>query len=178
MAGSQLRPSASAPSVRQRMQATLRRDTPPELKIRSLLHRRGYRFRVDARPLKSQKSRADIVLKRFRVAVYIDGCFWHGCPLHATWPKANASWWREKIESNRYRDARANAVLMASGWVVVRIWEHEDPSTALDRIVHQLESRPIGLSGSALPKPSASGKMVPLDGKDDPNQPRRRAQRS
>ena len=141
MARSQLRPSASAPPVRQRMQATLRRDTPAELKIRSLLHRRGYRFRVDVRPLKSQKSRADIVLKRFRVAVYVDGCFWHGCPLHATWPRANGTWWREKIESNRDRDARANAVLIASGWVVVRIWEHEDPISASERIVAAVRSR-------------------------------------
>src|SRR6266851_3436268 len=102
------RPSASSPSVRQRMQATGRRDTPPELEIRSLLHRRGYRFRVDVSPVSSSRSRADIVFSGLKVAVYIDGCFWHGCPVHGTWPKSSSDWWRKKIEANRDRDARAS----------------------------------------------------------------------
>lgn len=71
---------------------------------------------------------------RLRVAVYVDGCFWHGCPLHGTWPKANADWWREKIERNRRRDDETNHILDAAGWTVVRVWEHEDPKGAADRI--------------------------------------------
>src|SRR5260370_24834470 len=98
------------------MRTTGRRDTPPELRIRSLLHRRGYRFRVDVSPVLATRSRADIVFRRLKVAVYIDGCFWHGCPLHGTWPKANADWWRSKIESNRSRDRKTIASLVASGW--------------------------------------------------------------
>ena len=129
------RPRASAPSVRERMQATGRRDTPPELQIRSLLHRQGYRYRVDISPLENFRSRADIVFPRLRVAVYIDGCFWHGCPLHGTWPKAHGDWWRDKIESNRERDSRANAILVSSGWTVVRIWEHEDPVEAAEKVI-------------------------------------------
>ena len=136
-----VRPSASAPAVRRRMQSTGRRDTPPELRVRSLLHRIGYRFRVDISPMSSIRSRADIVFPRLKVAVYLDGCFWHGCPLHATWPKANADWWRNKIEANRQRDRTATATLLASGWSVLRIWEHEEPTNAVKAIVSELRSR-------------------------------------
>jgi DNA mismatch endonuclease (patch repair protein) len=123
------------------MQATARRDTPPELEIRSLLYRRGYRYRVDMSPLANHRSRADIVFTRLRVAVYIDGCFWHGCPLHGTWPKVNGEWWRNKIEANRQRDREATAVLLRAGWSVLRIWEHEEPESALNLIVAELQSK-------------------------------------
>jgi DNA mismatch endonuclease (patch repair protein) len=73
--------------------------------------------------------------------VYVDGCFWHGCPEHGTWPKANATWWREKIEANRRRDGSVTAELIASGWSVLRIWEHEEPVRAVERILTELQSR-------------------------------------
>jgi DNA mismatch endonuclease (patch repair protein) len=115
------------------MRSTPQRDTKPELALRSLLHAHGLRFRVD-QPLLGRR-RADVVFSRARVAVYVDGCFWHGCPLHATWPKANSDWWREKILENRRRDRDTNERLAANGWLVIRIWEHEDPSVAAERIV-------------------------------------------
>jgi DNA mismatch endonuclease, patch repair protein len=71
------------------------------------------------------RSRADVIFKRAKIAIFIDGCFWHGCPEHATWPASNAAWWRTKIETNRLRDARVTNLLQEAGWSVVRIWEHE-----------------------------------------------------
>jgi DNA mismatch endonuclease (patch repair protein) len=121
-----------------------RRDTTPELAIRSELHRRGFRFRVDRAPLPGLRSRADIVFGPARVAVYVDGCFWHSCPEHATRPKANAEWWERKLTRNQERDRETNQVLTENGWTVVRVWEHEDPVVAADRIEtvlrRQLES--------------------------------------
>jgi DNA mismatch endonuclease, patch repair protein len=111
-----------------------RRDTLPELALRSELHRRGLRFRVDRAPLPGLRSRADIVFGPARVAVYVDGCFWHSCPEHATQPKANAEWWEQKLKRNRERDAQTNRALRENGWEVVRIWEHEDPVAAADRV--------------------------------------------
>ena len=120
------RPSASSESVRRRMQETLRRDTPGELALRSAAHRLGLRFRVDWR-LPGLRRRADLAFVRARVAVFVDGCFWHGCPEHGTWPKTNAEWWRTKIEGNRRRDAETDRALRAAGWTVVRVWAHQDP---------------------------------------------------
>jgi DNA mismatch endonuclease (patch repair protein) len=90
------------------------------------------RFRVDVAPIRGLRRRADVVFSRAKVVVYVDGCFWHGCPQHATWPKANAAFWREKIEANRARDHDTNIRLYDSGWVVLRFWEHADPETAAD----------------------------------------------
>lgn len=116
------------------MRANRSRDTKPERRIRSLLHRRGLRFRVDVSPLPGVRRRADIVFSRARVAVFVDGCFWHGCPEHATWPKANAKFWREKIEANRARDLDTNRKFEEAGWTVIRVWEHEEPRDAAARI--------------------------------------------
>jgi DNA mismatch endonuclease (patch repair protein) len=116
------------------MEITRRRDTPGEVAIRSLLHRRGLRYRVDEPPLPGLRRRADVVFRSARVAVFVDGCFWHGCPIHGTWPKANASWWRAKIEANRRRDADTDRRLAAAGWTVVRAWAHEDPSQVAERV--------------------------------------------
>jgi DNA mismatch endonuclease (patch repair protein) len=129
------------------MRTTGRRDTPPELRVRSLLHRNGYRFRVDLSPVSATRSRADIVFARLKVAVYVDGCFWHACPLHGTWPKANADWWRSKIESNWIRDRKTDAALRASGWLVVRIWEHDEPVDALSMITAALQTRSARFDG-------------------------------
>ena len=118
-----------------------RRDTTPELAIRSELHRRGFRFRVDRAPLPGLRSRADIVFGPARVAVYVDGCFWHSCPAHGTRPKANAKWWERKLNRNQERDRETDRVLREHGWAVVRIWEHEDPVAAADRVVETVRDR-------------------------------------
>jgi len=118
-----------------------RRDTLPELAIRSELHRRGLRFRVDRAPLPGLRSRADVVFGPARVAVYVDGCFWHSCPEHGTRPKANADWWEQKLQRNRERDAETDHTLTEHGWEVVRIWEHEDPVVAADRVEEAVASR-------------------------------------
>ncbi len=116
------------------MLATRRRDTKPELAIRALLHRWGYRYRVDVAPVPGLRRRADILFPRVRLAVFVDGCFWHGCPIHGTWPKANAGWWRAKIEANRSRDRDTDSRLEEEGWYAVRVWEHEEPREAAERI--------------------------------------------
>jgi DNA mismatch endonuclease, patch repair protein len=133
-------PSSAAVSAR--MRRTPRRDTPAELELRSLLHGRGWRFFVDRAPLASnRRKRADIVFPRYRVAVFLDGCFWHGCPIHGTAPKANAAWWRAKLDANQRRDTATNAELETAGWAVVRVWEHEDPIAAADRVERALRRR-------------------------------------
>jgi DNA mismatch endonuclease (patch repair protein) len=115
------------------METTKRRDTEPELALRSELHRLGYRFRVDFR-LDGTRRRADIVFPREQIAVYVDGCFWHGCPLHGTMPKQNREWWQAKLEANKKRDHETNDHLRAAGWVVLRFWEHEDPSASARQV--------------------------------------------
>jgi DNA mismatch endonuclease (patch repair protein) len=115
------------------MTAQRRRDTQPEVELRRALHRLGLRFRIDRAPLPTVRSRADIVFSRARVAVFVDGCFWHGCPTHGTLPKANRDWWKQKLLTNRERDNRVSACLMEGGWLPIRVWEHQDPQvTALD----------------------------------------------
>lgn len=111
-----------------------RRDTKPELELRRILHARGLRFRVDRAVLADRRRRADVVFGPTKVAAFVDGCFWHGCPQHATWPKANEEYWREKIETNQLRDRDTDDRLRTLGWEVVRIWEHEDPAMAADRL--------------------------------------------
>src|SRR6478735_3288497 len=102
------------------MQQQRRRDTKLEVEIRRRLHSLGYRFRVDHRPEPSLRTRGDIVFTRRRVVVFVDGCFWHGCPEHATSPKNNADWWRGKLAANVGRDRRADKALTGLGWKVVR----------------------------------------------------------
>lgn len=128
-------PPASSAVVRRRMQSTRRRDTPKELALRRALHRRGLRYRVDAPPMAGMRRRADMVFAKARVAVYVHGCFWHGCPEHATSPKANAEWWRSKLDANRRRDEDTRRRLEDLGWRVVEVWEHEDSERAADRVM-------------------------------------------
>ena len=125
------------------MKRVRRRDTKPEVGLRTLLHRMGLRYRVDEKPLAGLRRKADLVFRRTKVAVYVDGCFWHGCPLHATWPKQNAAFWREKIETNRRRDADTDARLVAAGWAVVRVWEHEDSAEAAGRVAEAVRARSV-----------------------------------
>lgn len=107
------------------MRTTRQRDTVAELALRRALSRLGLRYRLQQAPLAGLRRRADLVFGPARVAVFVDGCFWHSCPLHATQPKANAAWWRAKLAANRRRDADTNRRLEAAGWRVVRVWEHE-----------------------------------------------------
>jgi DNA mismatch endonuclease, patch repair protein len=116
------------------MQQTGRRDTPPELALRRALHAMGFRYRVDRAPVRGLRRRADIVFPAARVAVFVDGCFWHGCPDHGTWPKSNGAWWRAKIQANKSRDADTNELLAQAGWRVIRVWAHEDPEVAAKEI--------------------------------------------
>jgi len=138
--GDLLRPAASSDAVRRRMQSTPRRDTRPEVELLSQLHRLGLRYRVDTSPLPGSRGRADIVFKGPKLAVYVDGCFWHGCPIHGKVPKTNALWWNEKIEKNKLRDERASQELRRSGWRVVRVWEHENPADAAKRIAKRINT--------------------------------------
>src|SRR5262245_33463041 len=102
------------------------RDTAPEVSLRRELHRRGLRYRVSLRPLPGLRSTADIVFTRAKVAVYVDGCFWHSCPEHGSMPAANRDWWRQKLERNKERDREAEKALAQAGWACIRVWEHED----------------------------------------------------
>jgi DNA mismatch endonuclease (patch repair protein) len=123
------------------MQATRGRDSRPEVLLRRILHRRGLRFRVNTLVLPSLRRRADIVFPGAQVAVYVDGCFWHGCPEHVVWPRTNVEWWRKKIGSTKRRDRDTDRRLAEAGWLVIRIWEHEDPVEAADAIEANVRSR-------------------------------------
>ncbi|WNG93676.1 very short patch repair endonuclease [Mycobacterium sp. ITM-2016-00318] len=117
---------ASSRAVRASMRGNRRRDTRPELALRRHLHAMGLRYRVDFAPLQeARRLRADIVFTRARVAVFIDGCFWHKCPYHYRPARSNADFWTAKIEGNHQRDALSNAALRDAGWTVLRFWEHE-----------------------------------------------------
>jgi DNA mismatch endonuclease, patch repair protein len=116
------------------MKKVRRTGTSAEMELRRALHARGLRYRVNAAALPDKRRRVDIAFPATRVAVFVDGCFWHGCPDHATWPASNADFWRQKIETNRRRDRDTDAQLQNAGWQVLRIWEHEDPASAADRI--------------------------------------------
>lgn len=131
----------SSPQVSERMSRARREHTSPERALRSALHRRGLRFRVQ-RPLPFDRRRkADIAFPGARVAVFVDGCFWHSCPEHATFPKANEQFWREKLQRNCQRDAETDAGLEAVGWLAIRVWEHEDPLEAAARIATAVAER-------------------------------------
>lgn len=109
-------------------------DTSPELAVRSELRRRGLRFRVHERPVPALRREADVVFASLRVAAFVDGCFWHGCPRHRSQPRANAEWWREKIAANRRRDRQTTSLLRRAGWRIVRAWEHEPAARVARRI--------------------------------------------
>jgi DNA (cytosine-5)-methyltransferase 1 len=134
-------PAASSPEALLRMVSTRRRDTPGEVELRQLLHRCGLRFRVDHQILPGSRRRADIAFTKAKVAVYVDGCFWHSCPAHRTKPKANATWWAAKLATNRRRDIDTNRQLRKAGWHVERVWEHEAPETAAARIEDIVRAR-------------------------------------
>jgi len=116
--------------VRQR-----RSSTAPEVALRKELHRRGRRYRINYQlPLPGVRRRADIAFPSLRIAVFVDGCYWHACPVHATWPQSSADWWRAKLEGNVRRDRDTDQRLADADWISLRIWEHDDPIAAADRI--------------------------------------------
>lgn len=127
---------------RRNMRANRRRDTRPELALRSLLHRQGFRYRTDYRiDTGTLKPRPDVAFTRQRVAVFVDGCFWHSCPDHGRDPKQNTGYWSPKLQRNRERDAQQTEALTEAGWLVIRIWEHEDPDAAVERIATEVRRR-------------------------------------
>jgi len=107
-----------------------RAGTDVELVLRKELYRTGLRYQVDYEVLKNPRHVADVAFPGLKIAIFVDGCFWHGCPEHATWPKQNAEFWRQKIEKNRLRDADTNSRLLEVGWTVLRFWAHESPVEA------------------------------------------------
>lgn len=129
------------PAVRRRMQRQRRRDTAAEMVVRRAVWARGLRYRVDVPPVQGSRRRADMVFSRVKVAVWIDGCFWHRCPLHGTFPKSNRDWWIEKLARNVERDRDTDLLLQAQGWVSHRVWEHEDPEMAADVIARLVAER-------------------------------------
>ena len=114
------------------------RDTKPEMLVRSLVHRRGLRYRVSQRPIANVRRTADLVFRRAKVAVNVDGCFWHGCEQHYKEPKTNTEYWRNKIDGNRRRDRETDELLTAAGWLALRFWEHEDPAEVAETIEHSV----------------------------------------
>jgi DNA mismatch endonuclease (patch repair protein) len=116
------------------MRRQARDSTGPEMKVRKLLHAQGLRYRVQVPVPDMTRRTMDICFQRAKVAVYIDGCFWHGCPKHATAPKANADWWRAKLERNQRRDVETSVHLEELGWTVMRFWAHEPPADVVEII--------------------------------------------
>jgi DNA mismatch endonuclease (patch repair protein) len=128
-----------ADQVRRQMQSQKTSGTRMELEVRRRLHALGYRYRVDRNLLRDHNYRGDIVWSGRRLVVFLDGCFWHGCPLHGTTPKSNTHWWRNKIESNRERDQRVDDLLGQRGWTVLRFWEHDDTTEIVESVVKHLD---------------------------------------
>jgi DNA mismatch endonuclease (patch repair protein) len=123
------------------MRANRGRDTGPELALRRALHARGLRYRVDHPLPFDRRRRADILFTRAKVAVFIDGCFWHGCPEHGTTPRTNSAFWAEKIARNRARDEDTTDRLREAGWLVLRFWEHEVPDRCAATVARTVERR-------------------------------------
>ena len=135
---------ASSPAVRRSMQGNRSRDTSPELQVRRYLHSVGLRYRVHTRPIKDWNRKADIVFPRAKTVVFVNGCFWHGCPEHYKEPKTNTSYWSPKIKRNVERDAETFTRLKSEGWSVIVLWEHEDLKKKSEKIatrIRKLQAR-------------------------------------
>ncbi|MFG2782424.1 very short patch repair endonuclease [Streptomyces prunicolor] len=129
-------PSSAAVSARMSRQSS--RDTVPEVAVRRLLHAEGLRYRVNVPVPGIPRRTIDIVFSKAKIAIFMDGCFWHGCPEHATQPKSNAEWWRAKLDKNMARDAETTEHLLAEGWTVLRFWEHETADGVAQQIAASL----------------------------------------
>ncbi|HLZ09179.1 MAG TPA: very short patch repair endonuclease [Chloroflexota bacterium] len=140
---------ATTPAIRRTMQGCRGRDTSSELALRSAVHRLGLRYSVDMRPVDGVRRKADLVFRRERFAVFMDGCFWHGCPHHYSAPVSHAEFWETKLTTNRLRDSETDRLLSESGWAVLRVWEHEDAGLAARRVsdaLVELRARRDGLN--------------------------------
>lgn len=133
---------ADAERVRRVMRGNRSRDTLPEMAVRRELHRRGLRYRVDYRPLPHARRRSvDIAFTRAKIAVLIDGCFWHACPVHYVASTTRVDYWQPKIAHNVQRDAETNRLLEEAGWTVLRFWEHEIPADVADMVEEAVRIR-------------------------------------
>ncbi|PWK79409.1 T/G mismatch-specific endonuclease [Lentzea atacamensis] len=135
-------PPASSETTSRVMRRTRRTGTAPELAVRRALHRRGLRYLVDvAPPGTNRRRRVDVLLRGAKIALFVDGCFWHSCPEHGQVPKANREWWEVKLRGVVVRDRDTDLQLAAAGWLVVRVWEHDDPEQVADRVVALVAAR-------------------------------------
>lgn len=132
---------ASSAATRRSMQGNRSRDTQPELAVRRLVHAAGLRYYVNRRIPGVTRRSADLVFPRTKVAVFIDGCFWHGCPKHYIRPKTNPDYWTAKIEGNRRRDAATDQELAEAGWLVLRFWEHQPALEVASKITDAVRAR-------------------------------------
>ena len=123
------------------MRSNTRRDTKPEKALRSALFKRGLRYRIDSRPLSHVNRRADIVFRPVKVAIFMHGCFWHGCPDHGVLPTRNSAFWTEKIQRNKQRDRETLQFLEQAEWIAVTVWEHDDLETAASEIAQLVAGR-------------------------------------
>jgi DNA mismatch endonuclease (patch repair protein) len=140
------------------MQRQPTRDTAPEMQLRRALHAAGLRYRVDAPPLPRLRRRVDLVFGPAQVAVFVDGCFWHGCPEHgARTPHANSGYWADKVRRNRERDADTCRRLHEAGWLALRVWEHEDVQQAARLVAEAVRSRRPGPPALRRPAPAGGG---------------------
>ena len=148
------------------MQGNVGRDTRPEVAFRRALYAVGFRYRKHNRPEPTLRVRADVVLVRARVCVFVDGCFWHGCPEHFRLPSKNAEWWRSKIDRTIARDRAQTDVLLSRGWTVIRVWEHvavHEAVAAVGRVVlprityRAVRHRSAALGRTAMEVDSAEG---------------------
>lgn len=135
------RVASSGLDVSLRMKKVRQIGTSAELALRSELHALGLRYRIQVPVLSKPRRVADVAFRKVRVAVFVDGCFWHGCPKHATWPKQNAEFWRAKILANQQRDRDTDERLRAEGWKVVRAWAHEPPERVAAKVAGIVEKR-------------------------------------
>ncbi len=134
------------------MSGLARSSTRPEIALRRELHRRGMRYRVQLRVPTNRRRTIDIAFTKVRIAVFVDGCFWHGCPEHGVSPRTNEEWWAWKLQRTKARDAHTTQLLEQEGWSVVRVWEHEDPVAAGDKVANTYRRL---ITGSAAPTPPA-----------------------
>jgi len=123
------------------MMAQRTKSTGAELALRAELHRRNLRYRLQQQPVPGLRRTADLIFRPSRVVVMVDGCFWHCCPVHGTMPRANGDWWEAKLRRNVERDRETDSKLAESGWLVIRVWEHESPSEAANRVEQAVRSR-------------------------------------
>ncbi|MFE4538054.1 very short patch repair endonuclease [Streptomyces scopuliridis] len=133
----------SSPGVSARMSRQPSRDTAPELAVRKLLYASGHRYRLNVRVPDMPRRTIDVAFTRPKIAVFIDGCFWHGCPQHGTHPKSNVNWWREKLSRNMARDRETTEHLTDAGWIVLRFWEHEAPAEVATKIATAVAARRV-----------------------------------